>query len=538
MKKPCRPNISCWTLYHEPWTARQVAAMEEIKMLNLLSLERPAAKAMATIAALMVVSGSYGQSSPADVSHTITWRPRGNIAPLVHFVHFEHAWAREFGPDDADSQTNPAIQPVGYRPYGTNRMTGYGHTIRDGGRKVNQEETAIGAAGTMGDLDSTAQAGPLFFGTTAVARSRVNVPPFGTTGVTATLSFHTSVVALPGQPPERKEGYAFAGGHLRIRARHMDKRGNIRMGRTWRIGRGANAASNTGRVRAIDPITFEITDTITGQTWKHALLHIETAARDGVVEALPGAVVMDGQDAKLYVGVDGLGGGRSELIVIVQGGTVVKSVGTGMFSFANPAMGTAAPVTMALPDTDVDYDFNSLTPNECDITIDAGGGSEIDEPATGMLGMLECEGYTWMPSMLDDDYADAFPLQISQGPTVLHKEIVQPDAFGEFRMDYDGAGLAEMSLNGPTFLRQKLSGVQMGQGGVLPPPIQFFLRNGDCDGDNVVSVFDYILLSDAFDSVPGDVLWQMRADLDGDRAVSIFDYILLSSRFDEFGDPL
>ncbi len=62
------------------------------------------------------------------------------------------------------------------------------------------------------------------------------------------------------------------------------------------------------------------------------------------------------------------------------------------------------------------------------------------------------------------------------------------------------------------------------------------LVNGDCDGDNVVSVFDYILLSNAFDTAPGDPAWDARADLDGDEVVSVFDYIVLSDNFDREGE--
>lgn len=58
------------------------------------------------------------------------------------------------------------------------------------------------------------------------------------------------------------------------------------------------------------------------------------------------------------------------------------------------------------------------------------------------------------------------------------------------------------------------------------------LRNGDIDDDGSISVFDYIALSDSFDSAPGEANWDPRADLDGDSVISIFDYIILSDNFD------
>ncbi|MBS1705078.1 MAG: hypothetical protein JST40_04335 [Armatimonadetes bacterium] len=60
--------------------------------------------------------------------------------------------------------------------------------------------------------------------------------------------------------------------------------------------------------------------------------------------------------------------------------------------------------------------------------------------------------------------------------------------------------------------------------------------NGDCDNDNVVTIFDYVLLSSAFDKSIGDAGYNADADLDGDGTVTIFDYLILSNAFDQFGD--
>ncbi len=58
------------------------------------------------------------------------------------------------------------------------------------------------------------------------------------------------------------------------------------------------------------------------------------------------------------------------------------------------------------------------------------------------------------------------------------------------------------------------------------------LINGDVDGDNSVTIFDYIDLSSNFDVVGTNV----PGDLDEDGQVTIFDYIILSDSFDKFGD--
>ncbi len=62
------------------------------------------------------------------------------------------------------------------------------------------------------------------------------------------------------------------------------------------------------------------------------------------------------------------------------------------------------------------------------------------------------------------------------------------------------------------------------------------LINGDVDGDNTISIFDYIDLSTSFDKSSGDAGFNPDADLDGDDSVTIFDYIILSDNFDQTGE--
>ncbi len=65
---------------------------------------------------------------------------------------------------------------------------------------------------------------------------------------------------------------------------------------------------------------------------------------------------------------------------------------------------------------------------------------------------------------------------------------------------------------------------------------EFDLLNGDCDGDNEVTVFDYIELSNAFMTMAAEPGWNPNADLDGDLEVTIFDYIILSNNFGVQGE--
>lgn len=72
----------------------------------------------------------------------------------------------------------------------------------------------------------------------------------------------------------------------------------------------------------------------------------------------------------------------------------------------------------------------------------------------------------------------------------------------------------------------------------------FNLLNGDADGDNEVTILDYLLLSAYFDRDSSWPLWSTPdasgfsakdADLDGDSTVSILDYIIMSTNYELAG---
>jgi PKD repeat protein len=54
---------------------------------------------------------------------------------------------------------------------------------------------------------------------------------------------------------------------------------------------------------------------------------------------------------------------------------------------------------------------------------------------------------------------------------------------------------------------------------------------GDINGDGIVNILDAILLSNAFNTKPGDQYWNPKADLNGDGTVNILDAIILSNDF-------
>ncbi|GBC97109.1 hypothetical protein HRbin16_02929 [bacterium HR16] len=93
-------------------------------------------------------------------------------------------------------------------------------------------------------------------------------------------------------------------------------------------------------------------------------------------------------------------------------------------------------------------------------------------------------------------------------------------------------GVYDLSAKASHWLRQTLAGVSIAGGGVA----NFSLVNGDIDGDNEVTLFDFGALVAAFGSMPGDSNWNPDADLDGDEEVTLFDFGILVSNFGAIGD--
>ncbi len=62
------------------------------------------------------------------------------------------------------------------------------------------------------------------------------------------------------------------------------------------------------------------------------------------------------------------------------------------------------------------------------------------------------------------------------------------------------------------------------------------LLPGDCNADNFVDFFDYLILSAAYETTPSDSAWDPTADINEDGSVDFFDYLLLSDEYDTEGD--
>lgn len=109
----------------------------------------------------------------------------------------------------------------------------------------------------------------------------------------------------------------------------------------------------------------------------------------------------------------------------------------------------------------------------------------------------------------------------------------------------DGAGNVTVTSQAPGgnydvyvkashWLRRKVANQSFGLSGLSG--LSWSLLNGDVNGDNAVTVADFVALRAAFGSSVGDPNYNPNADLNGDGAITISDFTILRSNFGQSGD--
>jgi len=120
-----------------------------------------------------------------------------------------------------------------------------------------------------------------------------------------------------------------------------------------------------------------------------------------------------------------------------------------------------------------------------------------------------------------------------QGVLVLQQRL-QLSPSGEYVLTNLGVGTYDLVFSASHWLRKLVSHVVVAGSDVSG--VDASLINGDIDGDNEVTLFDFGQLVVAFGSVPGDDRWNPNADLDGDEDVSLYDFGILVRNFGAIGD--
>lgn len=105
------------------------------------------------------------------------------------------------------------------------------------------------------------------------------------------------------------------------------------------------------------------------------------------------------------------------------------------------------------------------------------------------------------------------------------------DSGGRFSVETALAGTGSVAVKVTHWLRQRVNANLSGE-----VSLSWRLFNGDIDGDNEVTLFDFGQLVSAFGTMPGDSGWNPNADLDGDEEVTLFDFGILVRNFGLIGD--
>jgi hypothetical protein len=188
--------------------------------------------------------------------------------------------------------------------------------------------------------------------------------------------------------------------------------------------------------------------------------------------------------------------------------------------------------------------FHDYLSNQVLAGID--GGGNLGEPRLVNFGNIPGEQYFWVPMLhsisgrveLRDWDAPVIDIPITvelrQGGYTVRSEVIYLDPDGNYTISDVENGTYDIAFKASHWLRTVVRGVDVVDADVTGVDVS--LTNGDIDGDNEVTLFDFGALVAAFGSVPGDSNWNPDADLDGDEEVTLFDFGILVRNFGAIGD--
>jgi hypothetical protein len=125
-------------------------------------------------------------------------------------------------------------------------------------------------------------------------------------------------------------------------------------------------------------------------------------------------------------------------------------------------------------------------------------------------------------------------VELRRNGNVVRTEVVPLDAQGGYTLHNVVPDTYDIAFKASHWLRVVVPGVTIVNADVTG--VDVYLTNGDIDGDNEVTLFDFGALVAAFGSTPYDSNWNPNADLDGDLEVTLFDFGILVRNFGAIGD--
>ncbi|MBS1704817.1 MAG: hypothetical protein JST40_03010 [Armatimonadetes bacterium] len=159
--------------------------------------------------------------------------------------------------------------------------------------------------------------------------------------------------------------------------------------------------------------------------------------------------------------------------------------------------------------------------------FDSGCMAVMSAEATSVDGAIEFDGFAADPSTI---------------PVHVNFRNATDVGDGDFSVNNTGTfsllspvpdGTYDIQFTAPKYLSHTEPGSNVNNTGTF---LKFTMYAGDVDGDNAVTVFDYLEMSNCFDTSKGDAKYNDMCDFDGDESITIFDYLILSRNFDKVGD--
>ncbi len=117
--------------------------------------------------------------------------------------------------------------------------------------------------------------------------------------------------------------------------------------------------------------------------------------------------------------------------------------------------------------------------------------------------------------------------------SVLFLQTLVADANGNFTLQGVPDATYRIRVTSPLMTKRQVLNFLVVGGS---PIANISLPYGDSDSDGVVSILDYIMLSNAFDTQVGDAAFDPLTDFDRDGVISILDYVVLSSNYESQDD--
>lgn len=149
-------------------------------------------------------------------------------------------------------------------------------------------------------------------------------------------------------------------------------------------------------------------------------------------------------------------------------------------------------------------------------------------------GTFRLQGNVQLRDYSGDSTQVPIALELYQSGTLVRQEQIYTDASGNYTLYDVSPASYDVAFKAPHWLRVVVRNVTVANADVHG--VNAALTNGDADGDNEVTLFDFGVMVAAFGAVPGDATWNPYADLDGDEEVSLFDFGILVRSFGAVGD--